>query len=217
MTRVIHTKRQVIGRRVFLGASKSENVVADILDGTSFVGYGASLAVTLKQIKPGREEARKFEEVIRPIIEYLFYEDFTKAGFDIQHEIEDGMQRIDIKAEWRDASELRTAIVQNMGLKSSFIPIECKNYSQEIGNTEYGQIVLRFDQRYRQVGMLFCRKVKSRKDVMHHCHHILTAHNYLVTVFDDDDIVSMLEYADQGDFEKIRAMVRERIEEVRDL
>jgi 2-polyprenyl-3-methyl-5-hydroxy-6-metoxy-1,4-benzoquinol methylase len=216
VTRVIHTKRRVIGRRVFRGDIESENVVADVLDGTSFVGYGASLAVTLKQIKPGREEARKFEEVICPIIEYLFYEDFTKAGFDTQHEIGEGRQRIDIKAEWRDASELRTAIVQNMGLKSSFIPIECKNYSQEIGNKEYGQIVLRCDQRYRQVGMLFCRKVKDRRDVTRHCHDILTAHNYLVTVFDDDDIVSMLEFADQGDFETIRGRVRERIEEVRD-
>lgn len=217
VTRVIHTKRLVIGRRVFRGDIESENVVADVLDGTSFVGYGASLAVTLKQITPGREEAIKFEGVIRPIIEYLFYEDFTKAGFDPQHKIGEGRQRIDLKAEWCGNSDLRTAIVQNMGLKSSFIPIECKNYSQELGNDEYGQIVLRCDQRYRQVGMIFCRKVEDRKDVMRHCHEILTAHNYLITVFDDDDVVSMLELADQGDFEAIHGRISKRIEEVRDL
>lgn len=217
VTRVIHTKRRVIGRRVFRGPVESENVVADVIDGTSFVGYGASLAVTLKQIKPGRKDARKFEEIICPIIEFLFYEDFTKAGFATQHEIGEGRQRIDIKAEWRDASELRTAIVQNMGLKSSFIPIECKNYNQDISNVEYGQLVLRCDQRNRQVGMIFCRKVKNRIEVTRHCHDIYTAHNYLITVFDDDDIVSLLEFADQCDFGEIRDKVSKRIAEVRDL
>jgi 2-polyprenyl-3-methyl-5-hydroxy-6-metoxy-1,4-benzoquinol methylase len=217
VTRVIHTKRLVIGRRVFRGDIESENVVADVLDGTSFVGYGASLAVSLKQIKPGLKDARKFEEIIRPIIEYLFYEDFTKAGFDPQHKIGEGRQRIDLKAEWCAASKLRIAIVDNNGLKSSFIPIECKNYNQDVGNEEYGQLVLRCDQHHRHFGMLICRKVKDRIDVTRHCHDIFTSQNYLFTVFDDDDIVSMLELADQGDFEAIRGRVSKRIEEVRDL
>ena len=71
--------------------------------------------------------------------------------FHPQHKIGEGKQRNDLKAEWCTTSELRTAIVQNMDLKSSFIPIECKNYSQELGNDEYGQIVLRCDQRYRPI------------------------------------------------------------------
>jgi hypothetical protein len=162
-------------------------------------------------------DARKFEEIIRPIIEYLFYEDFTKAGFDPQHKIGEGRQRIDLKAEWCAASKLRIAIVDNNGLKSSFIPIECKNYNQDVGNEEYGQLVLRCDQHHRHFGMLICRKVKDRIDVTRHCHDIFTSQNYLFTVFDDDDIVSMLELADQGDFEAIRGRVSKRIEEVRDL
>jgi hypothetical protein len=217
VSRVIQTSRRVIGRRVFRGEIESEYAVADVLDGTSFVGHGACLAVALKQIAGGRAKAHRYEDLVEPILEYIFQEDFKRATIEKQYTIYQGRQRIDIKADWRDASELRIAVVQNMGLKSSFVPIECKNYNKPLGNEEYAQLVVRCHHDHRHFGILLCRNVGDRKRVTRQCHEVFTAHNYLIIVFDDEDLIESLHLADDAGFEGIRNKVLARIAEVRDL
>lgn len=214
---VVQTGRQTLDRRVYGVEVESEIAVADVLDGNSYLGYGGALAATLLDIRPGREMAYKYEELVAPIIEYVFQKEIKRATIERQYEILNGKQRIDIKTDYRASSALRRALVDNMGLKSSWIPIECKNYIRPLSNTEYAQIVLRCDKHHRHFGMVFCRDVKDRKRVNQVCHHIYSQHEYLVAVFDDSDLEYLLQMADGGRFEDIRNVIIRRVQEVLDL
>jgi hypothetical protein len=214
---VIRTGRKVLGRKVHIGELKSEIAVADVLDGENCIGYGGALTVSLNHISSGKKMAYRYENIMVPIIEYIFQKEFIRATIQSQYEILKGKQRIDIKTEYRESSTLRTTLVNNMRLNSSWIPIECKNYSKPLGNPEYAQIVMRCDKRHRHFGMVFCRDVKNRRKVNEACHYIYSQHEYLIAVFDDSDLMKLLQMADDGNFGHIKNAIVKRVQEVLDL
>jgi len=213
----IRTGRHVLARKVYDGKAEIEIAVADVLDGNNYLGYGGALKATLDSICPGKMMAYKYEDLVAPIIEYVFQKEFIRATIKKQYEILNGKQRIDIKAEYKDSSTLKTALVDNIGLMSSWIPIECKNYSGPLGNPEYAQIVLRCHKRHRHFRMVFCRDVKDRKGVNEACYHIYSHHEYLVVVFDDSDLKELLQMADDERFEDIKNKIIRRAQAVLDL
>lgn len=214
---VIRTGRKVLKRRVHIGKLESETVVADVLDGDNYLGYGGALAVALDSIGPGKKMAYRYENIVSPIIEYIFQKEFKRATIENQYEILNGKQRIDIKTDYRESSPLKTALLENTGLRSSWIPIECKNYSRPIGNPEYAQMVMRCNKQHRHLGMIFCRDVKKRKKVNEACYYIYSQHEYLIAVFDDSDLKVLLQMADDERFEDIRNAIIRRVQEVLDL
>jgi SAM-dependent methyltransferase len=213
---VIEQKRRILERQVYLGESQSEVAVANVLDADSYVGFGAALGATLTNLKRGRNDAYAFENIITVIIEYIFRNHFTNSSIRQQFEIHKKHKRIDIKAEWRANSSLKTIITDN-NLKSSFVPIECKNYSARIGNVEFGQMVDRCDQRHRHFGIIICREAGDRDRIIEDCNTRFNSHNYLIIVLDDSDLQQLLLYSDQLNDEEIVKYISHKITEVRDL
>jgi len=191
--------------------------VANVLDANSYVGFGAALGTALADVKPGKKSAYVFENIITPIIEYVFRNHFRSATIQPQFQIHAGRKRIDIKADCKTSSSLQTVVTVDNNLRSSFVPIECKNYSGTLGNQEFGQMVDRCDQRHRHFGILTCREAGDRARITEECHTRYTAHNYLIIVLDDSDLIQLLTYSDRSNDDKLVEYIEKRITEVRDL
>lgn len=213
---VIEKTRNVLERKVYVGESQSEVAVANVLDAESYVGFGAALSATLSELDPGGDDAYAFEDIITVIVEYVFRNHFTSSSIRNQFEIHEKRKRIDIKAEWRSGSSLKTVIADN-NLKSSFVPIECKNYSKPLGNDEFGQMVDRCDKRHRHFGIITCRNIDDRKRIIKQCNDRYDSHEYLIIVLDDSDLQKLLLYADESNDEMIVEYISHKITEVRDL
>src|ERR1700752_52288 len=216
---IIAKTRKILERKVYLGETDSEVAIANVMDAESYVGFGAALGATLKDVGRGKADAYAFENIITVIVEYVFRNHFTSSSIRQQFEIHERHKRIDIKAEWKTNSSLKT-ILTDSSLKSSFVPIECKNYSTRIGNVEFAQMVDRCDQRHRHFGMILCRDLgdkKARKQIRKECNTRYNSHNYLIIVLDDSDLQQLLLYADQSSDDDIVNYLAHKITEVRDL
>jgi hypothetical protein len=214
---IIEKTRKVLERKVYVGESQSELAVANVLDAESYVGFGAALGAALSELDPGKAKAYAFEDIITVIIEYVFRNHFTSSSIRKQFEIHEKRKRIDIKADWRSNSSLKTVVTINNNLKSSFVPIECKNYSEPLGNDEFGQMVDRCDKRHRHFGIITCRKIDDRDLIIKQCKYRYDSHEYLIIVLDDSDLQKILLYADESNDEMIVGYISQKITEVRDL
>lgn len=214
---IIEKTRNVLERKVYVGKSESELAVANVLDAESYVGFGAALGATLSEMDPGKAKAYAFEDIITVITEYVFRNHFTSSSFRKQFEIHEKHKRIDIKADWRSNSSLKTVVTVDNNLKSSFVPIECKNYSEPLSNDEFGQMVDRCDKRHRHFGIITCRKVVDRNLIIKQCKYRYDAHEYLIIVLDDSDLQKLLLYSDESKDDMIVAYISQKITEVRDL
>lgn len=212
-------RKDLLGRKVFFGESSSERVIADILDFKGHHRLGDFLAHSLDLTLPGKTDAYRYEELIHHVVEYVFQNHFKSATIEDQYKIAEGRQIIDIKANWSANSSLKTILVDEYRFATSFVPIECKNYSGMLGNKEFGQMVDRCDHRWRHFGIILCRKMKKRQKVLDQCADRLARHKYLIIVFDDADVKQLLRLADrevesEEHQEEVCEYVRKRIEEV---
>ncbi len=215
MGSIITNERQyILGRKVTTGKNDSNIAIADIIDGEKFVRFGDLLKFQFSYLNSGNKDAYKFEDLAVEAIKYIFQKDFS--GLDFQYNIDEKRQRVDIKGNWASNSELKQKIVVDMNIESSWVPIECKNYTPDPGNPEFAQLVDRCNAKFRRFGLLICRKIRNKATVLAHCHRRLTEHNYLLIVLDADDLAPLLSLADDEQFTQIADVMVQKIADVTD-
>ena len=215
---IVETERPILERKIYIGQTESEIAIADVLDSDRHLKFGAILNFCLTLVKEGKKDAYKYEDLVVLILKYVFKEYLKTPEIEKQYESENGRQRIDIKANWKNSNinNLRDIIINEHGLKSSYIPIECKNYSNDLANPEYGQIVDRCSKRHRHFAIIICRKNQDRDKVIEQCFDRWHNHEYLIIVLDDQDLNKLLIYADNQEQDQILNHINKKIEEVRD-
>jgi len=171
-------------------------VVADVLDAENYIKIGDILSHAITNIPPGRKVAYLYEDIIKITIEYIFSNHFVSATMYEQYQILKGRHRIDLKTEWRKGSGFKS-MVSDYIVRSSWVPIEFKNYSGPLRNPEYGQIVLRCHQTHRHFGMIICRDIGDDERLIQNLHGIYEAQNYLIIVLDDKDLKALLYLSDK--------------------
>ena len=78
----------------------------------------------------------------------------------------------------------------------STIPIECKNYSDDLTNTEYNQLYSRL-KKDCCFGILICRRITDKKKSLAHCKEAITNNKYMI-VLDDNDISLLFNLRKKG-------------------
>ncbi|GAB3890344.1 hypothetical protein GCM10029964_061710 [Kibdelosporangium lantanae] len=134
----------------------------------------------------------------------------------VEKKIHEGRKRIDI-----DYTNIATKgffywLHAVHGVSCSFVPVECKNYSQDIGNPEYDQLTSRFSIQTGSVGMLCYRKISNKSDVIAHCRDSARDGRGYIIALDDMDLTKMVnerKSVDGGDefrylFERFRDIVQ---------
>jgi hypothetical protein len=79
---------------------------------------------------------------------------------------------------------------KRLSLNSEYVPVECKNYSDDVGSPEYDQLGGRLNKNDRQVGLLVVRNITDKNKAFEHI-KAKWAKGELVVLIDDDDIVAM--------------------------
>jgi hypothetical protein len=167
----------------------------------------------LREIQPGRDHAADYHRTSMSILELVFYPDVVSPKK--EREINQGRKRVDFTMENAASTGFFSRLPAIHRIPSSFIFIECKNYSTDIANPELDQLAGRFDVNRGQVGLLLCRTVDDMPLLLQRCADAFDARRDLLMPMTDEDLVRMLDaYLDSSEasyeallVERFRAIV----------
>src|SRR4029077_6131337 len=72
--------------------------------------------------------------------------------------------------------------------------IECKNYSNDLGNPEIDQLLARFDLRRGKIGFILCRTLVSDKLMLERCRDAAKSDQGFVIVLTDEKVQRILNF-----------------------
>ena len=144
-----------------------------------------ALSERLREIPSGREHADAFHTLMIGAVEFLFYPSLMYPQK--EQSINDGRKRIDITYtnSAKDGFFLRLHTARQVAC--NMVMVECKNYSDDLGNPEVDQLVGRFSINRGKFGILIARTCADRKLMLSRCKDVAAAGNgFVVTLFDEE-------------------------------
>jgi hypothetical protein len=143
----------------------------------------------LRAIAPGTDGATAYHRHVRGILSAIFYPGLVNLV--VEQEINEGRKRIDILADNVAAGGFFGRLRDRFNIPSAYVPMECKNYSDELGNEELDQLLMRFSERRGKFGILLCRRIEKPALLLKRCKDAVMDNGFFVLAFDDDDIGMM--------------------------
>ncbi|MDT0354766.1 hypothetical protein RJO15_03195 [Herbaspirillum huttiense F1] len=167
----------------------------------------------LKNTPPGNDHASDYHRLIVGILELVFYPSLTCPRK--EQEINQGRKRIDIVFDNSAASGELHRLHSVRKISSSYVMVECKNYSKDVANPELDQLAGRFSFRHGEFGLLVCRSVADYPTLIARCHDLYTAkHELILPVLDEDILLMLKKKADSPTERPEEEFLRDRIREV---
>lgn len=136
------------------------------------------------------QEANKYHNLMIGIISYLFFPNLIYPQKEA--EINDGRKRIDILYTNGKNGGLFYRVAFDQNIKANFIHVECKNYTRDIANPEFDQLIGRFDNNRGRFGMLFFRESEDMQTVIKRCQDAAKSGQGIVLPIDDKFIIKCL-------------------------
>jgi len=149
----------------------------------------------LRSIKPGREYAEIYHEHIYDCLNMIFNNPGTPnylSGPKKDDRFNEGRKRIDVT--FHNSSEKGFfSRLSNYGyLFCAKILFECKNYTSDLKNPEYDQMVGRFNNRTSTIGYIVCRSIEDQKKAIETSRDFLINGRGYIFVLTDSDIIKLL-------------------------
>lgn len=149
-----------------------------------------SLADAFLHIKAGKAEANEYHRFIMGALTALFYPDLIQPHK--KWEIHDGRKRIDIVYTNSSESGFFAQRRNDPMMNANTVIVECKNYSADIANPEFDQLLGRFDNNRGKFGIITCRSVDNQKLVDSKCKDASSRGRGYIIVLTDSDIIEIL-------------------------
>lgn len=179
----------------------THGVSSDVFDGGEFKEYIASpdclsfetlLLNVLKTIKPGANgsDPNDFETIIALLLSRIF-----KGGLKnlkLQEEINEGRRRVDFVMTNDAKDGFFWHLSERHNFKCPYILFECKNYSEDLKNPEFDQLIGRLQRRIGDVGIIVCRSIKDKAKCLKAQQDRFP--DKLILVFDDEDIICLINF-----------------------
>lgn len=148
-------------------------------------------------VQPGISNASQYEKVIADLLTALFYP--ALANIQVQNKIHEGRKRIDITF----SNSARTGFFRWLSLHypASHIFIECKNYSNDIGNPELDQMSGRFSPSRGVFGIIICRLFENKDLFIQRCRDTVNDKRGYIIPLDDNDLNILVEERKNSDKE----------------
>ena len=144
----------------------------------------------LRQINPGKAQAYEYERLILGILQDLLYPHLQSPK--LGDSKADGRQVIDItfnntsfKGFFADLAKRNVVCAQ--------VFFECKNYSEDIKNPQFDQLLGRFDYRTSTIGFIVCRTVDDEQKIIEFCRDRAKQQQRYIIVLSDEDVIQLLE------------------------
>jgi hypothetical protein len=174
----------------------------------------AGLLGRLGALPTGDEHATAYERLVREVMVAVFEPDlaFTQA----QERTDGGRKRIDLI--FRNTSEqgffstLRDAHQKYC----PWIPVECKNYSNDLANPEYSQLKDRLGDGRPEVGLIVCRKNVDAQAVLKQCQDRSRGSRggIIMLVLEDADLMHLLTLRARGQVPAVVAYLDDKLRPV---
>jgi hypothetical protein len=148
----------------------------------------ADLLKAVKKIPPGKKYATAYEDAIERLMTALFYPSLSYPQK--QMRLHEGRKRLDLTYN-NNATEGFFKWLSSH-YTAPYVFVECKNYSEEIGNPEFDQLAGRFSPSRGKFGILVCRKVDDRKRIDAACRDTAMDQRGYILVLDDDDLATLV-------------------------
>ncbi len=162
----------------------------DVLTHENILEICNHLIVYLESISPGSEMATIYHRAAVGILELLFYPQLCSPI--IEQEIHQGRKRIDITFDNCSENGFFARLSSIHNIPSTFVVVECKNYSRDIANPELDQISGRFSINRGKVGLLVCRSMNDKNLFIKRCQDTYKDSRGLILPLVDDDLIQML-------------------------
>ncbi len=150
----------------------------------------------LKQIEPGNKYASEYHITMLCILEFIFYPDISNPKKEV--EINEGRKRIDIVYNNTSNNGFFFDLFEKYDIPSNFVMVECKNYTDDIGNPELDQLLGRFNKQRGKFGISTSRKADDYSALIKRCNDIYRDTGCLIIPLLDSDIIDMLDGIKNG-------------------
>lgn len=157
-----------------------------------------SLLSAFGDVKPGKDDAHRFEALAKESLIALFDPDLTNPR--AQSIMDGGRKRVDITFDNKAKQGVFAHLRDGYRKLCPYILFECKNYDEELGNHEFAQLADRLGSTTTEVGFIVCRHVQDKKAISAQCQDRYVRRGVFIVVLEDSDLqqlLAMKEYDDQ--------------------
>lgn len=163
--------------------------------------YARGLITALADIPVGSRHASAYHSFCIGVLTFLFYPDLVEPVK--EREIDEGRKRIDIQYTNASRSGFFDMAIRSPQMRAVKLPVECKNYSQDIANPELDQLEGRFSHVRGFLGLLCCRSLVDRGRFISRCKDAAIHRGHHILVLDDQDINALLTMIESGQRDSI--------------
>jgi hypothetical protein len=169
----------------------------------------------LKKIPSGQKHAAQYHDFIKGILTQVFAPSLTRPKK--EQEIDEGRKRIDISFHNSATDGFFSKLSHQHKYTVPYIPIECKNYTDDIANPEFDQMLGRLNRRRGMFGIIVCRTIVNKQAVLKRCQDaVKNDPEKAIIVLDDADIEKLLEFQMKGDKKAISEHLEDKLRDVLD-
>lgn len=154
------------------------------------IEYAKHAVEALRAVPSGNRDANDYQSLIVGILHFILYPNLSNPV--LERPINDGRKRIDITFDNTSDKGIFARLRQDPFLQAREIMIECKNYTHDISNPEIDQMIGRFDHRRGRFGIITCRSVSDRNNMISRCTDAFRSQQGVVVVLSDEDICEAL-------------------------
>ncbi|TGU56907.1 MULTISPECIES: hypothetical protein [unclassified Mesorhizobium] len=171
-------------------ASKQGASITFDEDGPNITSVCATLARQFASVPTGAKHADEYHKLVLGSLTALFYPFLVQPRK--EWEIHNGRKRVDIVYTNAADTGFFSHRRNNANINANAVVVECKNYTDDIGNTELDQLLGRFDNNRGKFGILTCRSVDNAALLLKRCKDAAVRSQGFVIVLTDADLVEML-------------------------
>ncbi|MGV3481229.1 MAG: hypothetical protein ACO1O3_14860 [Sphingobium sp.] len=174
--------------------------------------YAVELRSELSRIGVGSSHASEYHRYCIGILTFLLFPQLITPVK--EREIDHGRKRIDITYKNAARDGFFDMALRSAQMRAIEIPVECKNYRQDIANPELDQLTGRFSHVRGFLGILCCRSFEDKARFVERCKDAAVHRHHYVIVLDDSDLEIMLRNVEQARREQNDNFLRQRFAEL---
>lgn len=173
------------------------------------IKFSKKSIVALQNMPTGAKYASDYQSLMVGLCHFIFYPSISNPV--LERPINDSRKRIDICFDNTAERGIFSRIRQDPFLVGREVMIECKNYNHDLKNPELDQLIGRFDPRRGRFGIILCRSIEDRGNLLARCTDAFKSNQGVILVLTDADIIESLEAGPLGRMVRIEENLQRQI------